>query len=61
MDGVVAPSTNQPSTTCESSNLASVRLLQHIREPQNLLTYLVLTGWMKFMGIASVIPTITLG
>ena len=37
------------------------RLLIHMRKPENLVTYLVFTAWMKFMGVAEHIPTITIG
>jgi O-acetyl-ADP-ribose deacetylase (regulator of RNase III) len=37
------------------------RVLQHAKEPQNLIVYLVLTAWMKFMGVAEHIPSITIG
>lgn len=36
------------------------RLLQHLREPQNLLNYMLLTAWMKFMGLASMLPTVVI-
>jgi len=38
-----------------------VSILNHLREPQNLITYLVFTAWCKFMGISSYIPSITVG
>ena len=53
-----------PSLTnlCDSQSALTVgRLLQHLRDPQNLVTYLVFTAWMKFMGVASHIPTVTIG
>ena len=37
------------------------RLLTHMRKPENLVTYLVFTAWMKFMGVASYAPSITIG
>jgi hypothetical protein len=37
------------------------RLLLHMRKPENLVTYLVFTAWMKFMGIAEHVPTVTIG
>lgn len=37
------------------------RLLLHMRKPENLVTYLVFTAWMKFMGVAEHVPTITVG
>ncbi len=53
-----------PETTnlCDSQDVLTVgRLLQHLQNPQNLLTYLCFTAWMKFMGIAQHIPSITIG
>ena len=37
------------------------RLLMHMRKPENLVTYLVFTAWMKFMGVADKLPSITIG
>ena len=37
------------------------RLLMHMRKPENLVTYLVFTAWMKFMGVAEKLPSITIG
>ena len=42
-------------------NLTLARLICHLRKPENLLTWLVLSAWMKFMGIATHIPSITIG
>ena len=43
------------------SSLWVGRLLIHMRKPENLITYLVFTAWMKFMGIQEYIPSITIG
>ena len=46
----------------DSSGVTAVaHLLKHIREPQNLLTYMVFTAWCKFMGVMEMIPSITIG
>lgn len=37
------------------------RLLMHLRKPENLVTYLVFTAWMKFMGVSAHVPTVTVG
>lgn len=37
------------------------RLLMHMRKPENLVVYLVFTAWMKFMGVAEQLPSITIG
>lgn len=47
---------------CDSNGAITIgRLFQHLQNPQNLLTYLCFTAWMKFMGVASHIPSITIG
>jgi len=43
----------------EAAKFATV--MTHLRNPQNLLTYMIFTAWMKFMGIAQHIPSITVG
>lgn len=49
-------------TTATSSDVWTAgHLLAHLRNPQNLLTYMVFTAWMKFMGLAAHIPSITFG
>ena len=37
------------------------RLLLHMRKPENLVTYLVFSAWLKFMGVAEHLPSITVG
>ena len=37
------------------------RILQHLRDPQNLLVYLCVSAWAKFMGVAEHLPSITVG
>ena len=39
----------------------SITILNHLKEPQNLITYLLFTAWCKFMGISSYIPSVTIG
>jgi hypothetical protein len=48
-------------TEATSATLTVARLLSHMKKPENLLTWLVLTAWMKWMGVAQHLPTITLG
>ena len=55
-----ATNLNNPLDTCTDVSTVA-RLFAHLNNPQNLLTYLVLTAWMKFMGVATLIPTITVG
>ena len=47
------------AATC-SDVTTTGRLLQHLKEPQNLLNYMLLTAWMKFMGVVSMLPTIVI-
>jgi hypothetical protein len=47
------------ATTTPSAGLAN--LMIHIRNPQNMLNYMILSAWLKFMGIAQHIPTVTFG
>jgi hypothetical protein len=35
--------------------------LAHIRNPQNMLNYMILSAWLKFMGVAQHIPTVSIG
>lgn len=51
-----------PTNPLDSTDVVALgRLFQHLREPQNLLTYLVFSAWLKFMGISTYIPSITIG
>jgi hypothetical protein len=46
----------------DSSGVTAIaHLLKHVREPKNLLTWLVLTAWLKYMGLRDLIPSITIG
>ena len=55
----VAEATSTTAASC-SDVTTTGRLLQHLREPQNLLNYMLLTAWMKFMGVASMLPTVVI-
>ena len=59
MAGVAEANLNHAASCTDVS--ATGRLLTHLKEPQNLLNYMLLTAWMKFMGVASMIPTIVIG
>ena len=37
------------------------QMMCHLRNPQNLLTYMIFTAWLKFMGVAQHIPSISVG
>lgn len=41
------------------SGLTAAQIATHLRNPQNLLTYMIFTAWMKFMGVAQHIPSIS--
>lgn len=46
----------------DSSGAITVgRLFTHLKDPTNLLTYMVFTAWCKFMGIYTMMPSITVG
>jgi len=47
------------ATASPSASLA--QLLCHLRNPGNLLNYMILSAWLKFMGIASHIPSVSIG
>ena len=57
----MSESTELPPAESVSQLLWTARLLSHLRKPENLLVYLCVSAWMKFMGIAGHIPTITIG
>lgn len=50
---------NNPVDASELTAIA--HLLKHLKQPQNLLVYMIFTAWMKFMGVAEHIPSITIG
>jgi len=54
-----ATNPNPLDTVTDVSSVA--RLFTHLNNPQNLLTYLVLTAWCKFMGVWTLLPTISVG
>lgn len=53
------PTSASISESCDMTGGA--RLLQHLKEPQNILNYMIFTMWLKIMNIVSFIPTITIG
>ena len=44
-----------------SELLWTARLFSHLKKPENLLVYLCVSAWAKFMGVSEFIPTITVG
>ena len=50
---------NATEAAAESVQLS--RFLSHIKDPQNLLNYMIFTAYCKFMGISSYLPSITIG
>ena len=52
-----------PETPIEAvkTGLTMAQITAHLRNPQNLLTYMIFSAWCKFMGIASHIPSISVG
>lgn len=50
------------ATISESCDMAGLpRLIQHLKDPQNLLNYMIATAYIKYMGLLAWIPTITIG
>lgn len=47
------------ATTPTTPGLAQV--ICHLRNPGNLLNYMILSAWLKFMGVAQHIPSVTIG
>ena len=50
------------ATITESCDAASLpRLIQHLKNPDHLVAYLVFTAWAKYMDVFAWIPAITIG
>ena len=43
------------------TGITLAQISAHLKNPQNLLTYMIFSAWMKFMGVAQHIPSITVG
>jgi len=43
------------------TGITAAQIMSHLRNPQNLLTYMIFSAWLKFMGIASHIPSVSVG
>ena len=52
---------NETEATKLAEGVQISSLLNHLRNPQNLLTYMIFTAWCKFMGVSQYIPTVTVG
>ena len=52
---------NEETATKVAAGIQISSLLNHLRNPQNLLTYMIFTAWCKFMGVAQYIPTVSIG
>ena len=48
-------------TTNVVENVSIAKLLAHLRNPQNLLNYMIFTAYCKFMGISEYLPSVTVG
>ncbi len=59
MTGVAEASSPIPATCSDVTTTG--RLLTHLKEPQNLLIYLAFSAWLKFMGLASYMPSVVIG
>ena len=49
------------SEVLPSQTLTVAKMMLHLKNPQNLLNYMIFTAYCKFMGIAEYLPTITVG
>lgn len=49
------------ASSMPEAGMKMMPLLNHLRNPQNLLTYMIFTAWCKFMGVSQYIPTVTVG
>ena len=55
-------STTEAENVCENAEVVGhLKIIQHLQNPQNLLTYMMFTMWSKYMGIAGYLPSITIG
>lgn len=52
---------NEADASKVAAGVQMSSLLNHLRNPQNLLTYMIFTAWCKFMGVSQYIPTVTVG
>ena len=49
----------EPSPEQLKTGFNWLQISQHLRNPQNLLTYMIFTAWCKFMGVAQHLPSIS--
>lgn len=45
----------------DASVVSVAKLVCHLRNPQNLLNYMIFTAYCKFMGISEYLPSVTIG
>ncbi len=58
MTGVAEASSPIPATCSDVTTTG--RLLQHLKEPQNLLMYMAVVAFSKYMGLSALVPTIVI-
>ena len=51
--------TGEVGAVTPGTGLAKIGM--HIREPGNILNYMILSAWLKFMGVAELLPSVTIG
>ena len=51
----------EASSVPDASEMSAVKLLCHLWNPSNLLNWMIFTAWVKLMGLASYLPTVTVG
>ena len=48
-------------TGLPGTSTTMLKLACHLREPQNIINYLVLSAWLKYMEMTQYLPSITIG
>jgi hypothetical protein len=61
LDTTASESIGEIGVTSTPTSPGLANLICHIRNPQNMLNYMILSAWLKFMGIAQHIPTVSIG
>ena len=51
--------TGEVGAVTPGTGLAKIGM--HIREPGNILNYMILSAWLKFMGVVELLPSVTIG
>jgi hypothetical protein len=52
---------NVDDSSMPEASTTMLKLACHLREPQNIINYLVLSAWLKYMEMTQYLPSITIG